>query len=452
MRHLQLKRPISLLYRYWFVFFACFLSNTYAEFSEKVVKSSENATVRIMAYDAQGQYTGHGTGGIISNGGHLVSNYHVVRGAAKLIIIYGRGEKVIKKEASIIVSEPAKDLAILRCETLPETGVFTIVDREVAGGQEVMAIGFPGILDEVFSAKSATLEFKPNPSGRKDEFIIPSAHVDLFTPVSLSGNAGKEMRIDSGYGGEFRAIAHSAQISGGNSGGPLIDKDGRLFGINVATSIKRSDYSFAIHASELIAIARVHSIPIDVTTSKASTGAGVENSPLQITLIIILAVFAIVMFLLVLRKPRMVLVDAVSKLGSRAKRENPPIPAPPPWRQSPPPAPVSGGKHMRFRGRDFHGRSYDLPLSTSTFHAANNKLIIGRNSDLSQLHLPHDSVSRQHAILTLQGGNIYVEDRNSGNGTKVNGLAIIVGSPPRILLPGDKLSLGEVDLIYEITE
>jgi pSer/pThr/pTyr-binding forkhead associated (FHA) protein len=44
-----------------------------------------------------------------------------------------------------------------------------------------------------------------------------------------------------------------------------------------------------------------------------------------------------------------------------------------------------------------------------------------------------------------------VEDRNSGNGTKVNGREILIGSPPVALQPGDKLTLGEVDLMFEVT-
>jgi len=45
---------------------------------------------------------------------------------------------------------------------------------------------------------------------------------------------------------------------------------------------------------------------------------------------------------------------------------------------------------------------------------------------------------------------VQVEDRNSGNGTMVNGRQLAVGQPAVPLQPGDKLTLGEVDLIFEI--
>ena len=105
---------------------------------------------------------------------------------------------------------------------------------------------------------------------------------------------------------------------------------------------------------------------------------------------------------------------------------------------------------MRLRGRDMQGLSYDLAFTDADFRSGGGRLVIGRNNDLSQLLLSHDSVSRQHTTLTLQGNTVQVEDRNSGNGTKVNGRDVIVGSPAIPLRNGDKLTLGEVDLMFEI--
>jgi hypothetical protein len=150
-------------------------------------------------------------------------------------------------------------------------------------------------------------------------------------------------------------------------------------------------------------------------------------------LLIVLAAFAVVMFLMVLRKPRAVMVDAMSRVLN-TKRSDSPQPA---YRVSMPanqapagyPAQSSSGRGgMRLRGRDLHGISYDIAFNDSDFRRCGNRLVIGRNNDLSQLLLSHDSVSRQHATLVWQGGTVLVEDRNSGNGTKVNGRELTVGS------------------------
>ena len=106
---------------------------------------------------------------------------------------------------------------------------------------------------------------------------------------------------------------------------------------------------------------------------------------------------------------------------------------------------------MRLRGRDLQGCSYDVTFTLADFQIAGGILVIGRNAQLSQLLLSHDSVSRQHAAFTLTNGVVQVEDRNSGNGTSINGRQLRPGSPSFPIQPGDKLTLGEVDLIFEMT-
>lgn len=105
---------------------------------------------------------------------------------------------------------------------------------------------------------------------------------------------------------------------------------------------------------------------------------------------------------------------------------------------------------MCLRGRDLTGRSYEIPFSESDFQRHGGTLVIGRSYDSSQLILSHDSVSRQHATLSLVNGQVHAGDRNSSNGTKLNGRILSAGSPPAPLHHVDKLSLGEVDLMFEV--
>src|SRR5579859_5137475 len=58
------------------------------------------------------------------------------------------------------------------------------------------------------------------------------------------------------------------------------------------------------------------------------------------------------------------------------------------------------------------------------------------------------SVSREHAVITLEDGTVSVVDAGSSNGIRVNGEAVETGEP-RALKDGDLVAFGEVELVYK---
>ena len=408
-----------------------------ADTAEKVAEKMQKATVRVVNLKG-GRVNSHGSGFIISSQGHVATNRHVIDGAERAVVVYCQGDRVFVRPAELVGVSSTADLAILKVDRIPSTEVVQIATAELVAGQTVMTVGFPGVID---SGSWATFEgVEINGKAGEGRITAPDARGD-FVPSVFSGAVAKCMTDSAVFW-----VLHSAKVSGGNSGGPLVDADGRVCGINTGiypSSVAGTDYPISIHASELVTLARAHSIPIGVTSSKVSAGAASGLHPL---LYIALAAFAVVMFLMVLRKPRMAMVGAVSKLirSQRHARGQPvrqPIPEPT--------LPASNDGRLRLRGRALQGTSFDLAFNEADFRRGGGRLVIGRNKDLSQLVLSHDSISRQHATLSWLGGVVHIEDRNSGNGTKINGRKLIVGAPPTPLRPGDKLTLGEVDLIFE---
>ena len=85
--------------------------------------------------------------------------------------------------------------------------------------------------------------------------------------------------------------------------------------------------------------------------------------------------------------------------------------------------------------------------------AVTTHVTVGRNAD-SDVHIPHASVSRLHAILKLEGGTWIMEDAKSANGTFVTGIEVPRpghGSP--VAVPtGTKLRFGDVDAVFVSAE
>lgn len=142
---------------------------------------------------------GTGSGSVIDKQGHILTNHHVIEGAQKVTVSLG-GDK--SYPAKVIGSDPDTDLAIIKIEP-PQSGLTVIQfgdSDKLIVGQKVLAIGNPFGLDRTLTTG-----------------IISG----LQRPI----RARNGRPIDA-------AIQTDASINTGNSGGPLLDKFGKMIGIN----------------------------------------------------------------------------------------------------------------------------------------------------------------------------------------------------------------------------
>jgi S1-C subfamily serine protease len=142
---------------------------------------------------------GTGSGFFWDERGHVVTNFHVVAGAAEALVRLNDGREF---DAELVGASPAHDLAVLRIDGRnppPPVPVGTSHDLKV--GQTVFAIGNPFGLDWTLTTG------------------IVSA-LDRSLP-SADGRSLIEHLIQT-----------DAAINPGNSGGPLLDSAGRLIGVN----------------------------------------------------------------------------------------------------------------------------------------------------------------------------------------------------------------------------
>lgn len=180
-------------------------------------------TTTSMSADYYGQEfeqeSGSGSGSVIDNQGHILTNYHVIEGAQKLTVSLG-GEKVFP--AKLIGGDPDTDLAVIKIE--PPSEGLTVIQMgdsdKLSVGQKVLAIGNPFGLDRTLTTG-----------------VISG----LQRPIRARNNRPIE-----------GAIQTDASINPGNSGGPLLDKYGKMIGINsqiLSRTGASNGIGFAIPAS-----------------------------------------------------------------------------------------------------------------------------------------------------------------------------------------------------------
>ncbi len=148
-------------------------------------------------FDA-GERQGTGSGSVIDEQGHILTNNHVVEGAQKLTVSFGENNY----PATIVGRDPDTDLAVIKVDAPREqlrTVPFGDSDRLVVG-QKVLAIG------------------------------NPFSFARTLTTGVVSG-LQRPIRARNGRPIEG-AIQTDASINPGNSGGPLLDSTGRMIGIN----------------------------------------------------------------------------------------------------------------------------------------------------------------------------------------------------------------------------
>lgn len=146
------------------------------------------------------QQAGRGTGFIIDDQGHIVTNEHVVSGSDRVEVIFDDGEK---RPAELIGTDPLSDLAVVRVDgELP-----AVVDF---GNSEALEVGQP-----ILAIGSPLGEF----SGTVTDGIISALNRDF--PEETGSIAAYN-----------NLIQHNAAINPGNSGGPLFDLQGQVIGVN----------------------------------------------------------------------------------------------------------------------------------------------------------------------------------------------------------------------------
>ena len=173
-----------------------------------VVEAASDSVVGIIQYQKDPrtgklvEYTS-GSGFIVSENGYILTNAHMVMGAAAVDVLFNDGER---RSALVVGADATTDIAVLKVEGENYPALPLGDSNALRVGEYVIAIGHPLSIYELYGTVT---------------FGIISA-------------TAREINID-GYVNTY--LQTDASINFGNSGGPLINMNGQVIGMTTAKSV-----------------------------------------------------------------------------------------------------------------------------------------------------------------------------------------------------------------------
>ncbi len=195
--------------------------------SEDIVPKYTNSAVFILAEGGFQGGASSGSGIVLDTKGHILTNNHVVQGAGSVVVRNPATNKKIS--AKIIGRSPCDDLAVIEvADASPFKPAELGTTKDVKQGSQAYAVGFPGTPSEEFGSAR----------------------------ISITGGLVSKLDAANEEYGLQDLIQMDVPINHGNSGGPLIDKHGKVIGINTlgfsGSGLENVNYAISIDQAKSI--------------------------------------------------------------------------------------------------------------------------------------------------------------------------------------------------------
>ncbi|MBA2383278.1 MAG: trypsin-like peptidase domain-containing protein [Actinobacteria bacterium] len=168
---------------------------------------------------------GDGSGVVIDRSGIIVTNNHVIEGTTRVNVAFNDGRHRRPLAGTVIGTAPERDLAVIRVRATDLVPLAIGRSSSLRLGDPVIALGFP---------------------------------LGLGGPTVTQGIvSGLDRTVESGDGPRLEGLLQTdAAINPGNSGGALVDRAGRLIGINTAAATlgTAENVGFAIAIDEALPV------------------------------------------------------------------------------------------------------------------------------------------------------------------------------------------------------
>lgn len=254
-------------------------SQTYKLSGDQLFDLAAESVVFIAVNDGSGGFA-YGSGVIVTDEGHIITNYHVVEGSKseELLVFVYEGihifDKLIEngnyKTVKILATDKSKDLALLKInEQIDKINpIYLAYDEDISIGTQVFAIGHPvdGYNPLLWSFTEGIVNRIAYNEWSYDSQSIPSGFFDNIYNWWFDIEED-----DSYYAIGANTIFTQTPINGGNSGGLLMDSSGHLVGINTYTNPQMMNVSGAVAVDEVINFLKNNDIEVIDDTEYASS-------------------------------------------------------------------------------------------------------------------------------------------------------------------------------------
>lgn len=411
------------------------------------VSETRNGTVRVMAYYDNDYFEGTslGTAFIVSeeNGDtYFVTNRHVIseedilcNQAYILLDDYAMTHMGFDSSHAVPCElyyvDPLFDIAILKAETTLEgRHPLTLSDptERMDSNDQVIAVGYPRSADYV-------TDHADEVSGVEYFEVVASPDRVTFTDGILSGFVRNNV-----IGNGVECIQHSAPINGGNSGGPLVDENGYVIGVNTWEIGRDGEtlHSYSINVSEVIDILDREGIDWQAPQARFSW--------LALILTVVVAAIAAAAALILRKKAQPKAAAVPAAAVNAAETVGAYVPAVPAAFEKPAaPAAAQNDSGLRFQGVSgvFAGKRFSI----------SGQIRMGRDNKANDFAFPADTkgISSQHCVLIYTDSKLYLKDVGSTYGTYLgNGQRLAAGQAVELRI-GDRFYLGSTNETFMIT-
>ncbi|MWP37044.1 FHA domain-containing protein [Rhodobacter sphaeroides] len=360
-----------------------------------VARLTDASVGRIFVDLPRGMRTGAGMVFGQGAGGRLLylTNFHVVQNGGDIAVFFKNGDAISIYSGTVLAVSQEKDLAALSLDPeeigTPSPPPLAIDTRRLAKGEAVVAIGYPAAAD-------ATM-------GR-------DMNIAAFETTLTGGSVSRVLNGSwRGASAELEIVQHTAPLSPGNSGGPLLDRCGRVIGVNTMIATDAAGIYLAASAGTIADFLAEAGLPMQ--TAGGSCGGEPASPPAappaatatdgRVPIWMILggtgAALALVMAAMAVAAggrggepaaPRVALTLTIATGGSRQRR--------------------GIGRASLQRG-----------------------VILGRGG-AAEVAIDSPRVSREHLRLTLEGRRLMATDLGSTNGTMVDGRPLPPNQPRQV--------------------